>query len=85
MRAHCARGDMDGGVKYVMFCRGPKCGEIWQDDSDLGPFLKKVAWKPKHGRTRHVYRLLKLDDRFFYYEYEGVQVCDKKMRWGYAM
>ena len=76
---------MDGGqIKYVQFIDGPKDGEIWIDDSDLGPFLQKVGWKPKHGRTRHVYELVEFDEEFFYYLYNGVQVRDQKMRWGYA-
>lgn len=80
--------DTDGGtsseIKYVQFIDGPKDGEIWIDDSDLGPFLQKVGWKPKHGRTRHVYELIEFDKEFFYYFYKGAQVRDQKMRWSYA-
>ena len=77
---------MDGGIsiKYAMFLHGPKDGEVWIDDSDLGPFLQKVGYKPKHGRTRHVYELIEFDTEFFYYLYKGAQVRDQKMRWNYA-
>ena len=76
---------MDGGIsiKYAMFLHGPKDGEVWQDLT-REPFLYRIAYRPKHGRTRHVYTLLHLDDEFYYYEYEGVQVRDRKMRWAYA-
>ena len=76
---------MDGSAstKFVMFCRGPKAGEVWQDPTEE-PFIYRVAYRPKHGRTRHVYSLTELCDDFYYYEYDGVQVRDTKMRWSYV-
>ena len=76
---------MDGGIsiKFAMFYGGPKDGEVWQDLS-RNPFIYKIAYRPTHGRTRHVYELTKHDDDFYFYDYDGVQIRDKKMRWAYV-
>ena len=76
---------MDSGInlKYVEFVGGPKDGRIWQCLSP-DPFISKVAYRPKHGKTRHVYECEHLLDDFYFYNYIGVQIRNKKMRWRYV-
>lgn len=73
----------DTSLKYVEFLGGPKDGRIWQCLSP-DPFLKTIAYRPKHGRTRHIYTVEHLLDDFYFYNYVGVQIRNKKMRWSYV-
>ena len=70
---------------FVMFWGGIKDGLLWRNADHIeDPFFECIGHIPKHGKTRHVYKLHKANTPFWVYEYRGVQVRNGRGKWTYA-